>query len=143
MTANTLDSYVCDLLNNVVVPEPNLIDQQAALAEAARIKEEILEKDRERKRKFRELNPHFNRWEMMKRRCLDPRHKSYIHYGGRGIMIYSPWITDFSLFNDWLNSALGPCPEGHTLDRIDNDRGYEPGNLRWATQEEQLKNRGY
>lgn len=101
------------------------------------------EYDRERKRAFRAAHPHYNRWEMMKRRCLNPKHHAYGIYGARGIKIYSPWIHDFSLFNDWLNSALGPCPEGHSLDRIDNNGNYEPGNLRWADQKTQNENRGY
>ncbi len=103
---------------------------------------EQLEKDRERKQEFRRANPHYNRWEMMKRRCLNPRHKSYWDYGGRGIKIYSPWIRDFLLFSDWLDSALGPKPsDAHTLDRINNEEGYFPGNLRWATPQQQLENR--
>lgn len=101
------------------------------------------EYDRERKRKFRTDHPHYNRWEMMKRRCLDKRHHAYYIYGGRGITIYSPWIKDFSMFNDWLENNLGPCPEGHSLDRIDNDGNYEPGNLRWADSAMQNANRSY
>lgn len=105
--------------------------------------EAIREYDRERKRKFRAEHPHYNRWEMMKRRCLNPKHHAYYLYGGRGIKIYSPWIHDFSKFNDWLNTALGEPPDGHTLDRIDNDGNYEPGNLRWADSKTQNANRGY
>jgi hypothetical protein len=74
------------------------------------------------------------------RRCNEPQSKDYPHYGGRGIKLYEPW-QDMRVFIAWIEDNLGPRPEGLTLDRIDTDGDYEPGNLRWASRSEQSKNR--
>jgi hypothetical protein len=50
------------------------------------------------------------------------------------------WINDFAAFRDYINEHLGPRPKGHSIDRIENDEGYFPGNLRWATQSQQVHN---
>lgn len=72
-------------------------------------------------------------------RCLNPNHQSYIHYGGRGIAIWN----SFRCFRRWLEyieETLGPRPDKHTLDRIDNDGHYAPGNLKWSNRKEQRRN---
>lgn len=78
-------------------------------------------------------------WQSMKQRCSNPRHKSYHSYGGRGISVCDAWLDDFLRFRSW---ALA---NGHqkdlTLDRIDNDGNYEPGNCRWVTWAGQATNR--
>ena len=76
----------------------------------------------------------------MMARCYDPADTGYGRYGARGIRVHESWhpVEDFC---DWIAANLGPCPEGHSLDRIDNNRGYEPGNVRWATHSQQLANR--
>ncbi|HEY4451018.1 MAG TPA: hypothetical protein VGN13_05440 [Solirubrobacteraceae bacterium] len=68
---------------------------------------------------------------------MNPNATGYANYGGRGIRICSRW-DDFALFA--VDVGEKPSPE-HTLDRIDNDGGYEPGNVRWATPAEQQRNR--
>lgn len=73
----------------------------------------------------------------MKQRCLNVKHKSYAIYGGRGIKICDRWLESFE---DFL-ADMGERPEGMTLDRIDVDGDYTPGNCRWATSETQSNNR--
>ena len=81
-----------------------------------------------------------NRWKTMLRRCEDPRFHPYRNYGGRGIKVCERW-HDFELYSADIADLLGPRPAGMTLDRIDNDGDYEPGNVRWATWSQQAHNR--
>ena len=76
-------------------------------------------------------------WRAMKRRCFNPSDKSYHRYGGRGITICDEWLSR-AVFMDWAISA-GIAP-GLSIDRIDNDGNYEPGNCRWVTQAVQREN---
>jgi hypothetical protein len=77
----------------------------------------------------------------IKQRCLNPNNPNYRHYGGRGIALHAEWVNSYDSFRAWILANLGERPDGCSLDRIDNDGNYEPGNLRWATQSEQTKNR--
>lgn len=63
----------------------------------------------------------------------------YPSYGGRGITVCAEWQTPAN-FYAYLDE-LGPCPPNYSLDRIDNNGNYEPGNIRWASQSEQNSNR--
>jgi hypothetical protein len=74
----------------------------------------------------------------MKARCGNPKDKAYYNYGGRGIRVCDAWLHDFSAFIGHIGSR--PDPQ-HTLDRVDNSKGYEPGNVVWATRKEQQRNR--
>lgn len=76
-------------------------------------------------------------WLGAKQRCDYPRHNRYARYGGRGIRICDRWRNDFAAFL----SDMGPCPPGHSLDRIDLDGHYEPGNCRWASRLQQANNK--
>lgn len=76
-------------------------------------------------------------WRGMKQRCLNPRNKRYADYGGRGVTICDAWI-DFAGFQRDMGEPPG---DDWTLDRIDNDLGYQPGNCRWATRSEQQRNK--
>lgn len=77
-------------------------------------------------------------WAAMRQRCGNPNNPAYKYYGGRGIEVWEEW-TDYSIFKEW--AMENGYQEGLMLDRIDNDKGYQPDNCRWATQEEQSNNR--
>jgi hypothetical protein len=73
-------------------------------------------------------------------RCLTPTNKDYADYGGRGIAVCAEWRGPDG-FSAFLNH-IGPKPtSSHTLDRVDNSRGYEPGNVRWVDRIAQANNR--
>lgn len=79
-----------------------------------------------------------SRWHGVVQRCTNPNHVSFGRYGGRGIGICPRWRESFSAFLE----DMGPAPSAdHSLDRIDNSKGYEPGNVRWATWTEQNRNK--
>jgi len=79
-------------------------------------------------------------------RCHNPNRKDYIRYGGRGICVHPSWrvkgkgCPGFNSFLGYILSELGPKPDGKTLDRVNNDGNYEPGNLKWSTLGEQAAN---
>lgn len=76
-------------------------------------------------------------WQSMKRRCL-PGHAYHARYHDRGIRVCNKWTHSFAAFLE----DVGPKPsKAHSLDRVNNDAGYEPGNVRWATRTEQTHNR--
>ena len=73
-------------------------------------------------------------------RCTKQHHPQYADYGGRGISVYPDWIKNKGFFYLYLGPR--PSPD-HSLDRYpDNDGNYEPGNVRWATRSQQMRNRG-
>ena len=95
-------------------------------------------------------HPLYSTWKSVKTRCNNPNFFAYHRYGGRGIKLYPQWAkscagrssgSGFKAFAAWIDENLGPRPEKATLDRIDNDGHYEPGNLRWGTKGQQAQNR--
>ena len=86
-------------------------------------------------------NAHYVRWANIKQRTSNSRNPKHKDYGGRGIKMYPAWFNNFIFFKEWLDDNLGPCPEGFSLDRIDNDGHYEPNNIRWASAKQQINNR--
>lgn len=84
------------------------------------------------------LTPEYRVWSGMIDRCERPSFSQFADYGGRGIRVCEEWRHDFAAFL----AHIGPRPSSqHSIDRIDNARGYEPGNVRWATKTEQNRNK--
>lgn len=81
-------------------------------------------------------SPTYNSWRAMLQRCENPEHSKFKHYGGRGIKVCARW-HDFEKFK----ADMGERPEGTTIDRRNNEKGYTKANCRWATAAEQRANR--
>jgi len=79
-------------------------------------------------------------WRNMRYRCGNPNHHAWKNYGARGITVCDEWNTNDGGFEAFF-AHIGPKPCGHTLDRIDNARSYEHGNVRWVQWTAQIRNR--
>lgn len=74
-------------------------------------------------------------WAHVIQRCTNPKTENYDDYGGRGITVCRRWLK----FNNFLKD-MGESPEGYSIDRIDNNKGYKKSNCRWATRKQQTRN---
>lgn len=83
-------------------------------------------------------SPLYTRWLNMRQRTSNPNRADYARYGGRGVTVCAEWRESFEAFAHDMGPGFSP---DLTLERVDNTRGYEPGNCRWATHVEQNRNR--
>lgn len=88
--------------------------------------------------KVNERAPEYTAWLSMRSRCQNPKNISYPNYGGRGIKVCPEWDVSYECF---LEDVGRRSSAQHSLDRLDFDGDYEPGNVRWATSREQSNNR--
>ncbi len=84
---------------------------------------------------------YYTLWLGIKRRCNNPNVRSYKYYGGRGIGIDPAWGKSYKKFEAYIEQNLGERPEGYSIDRIDPNSNYEPGNIRWASTKTQARNK--
>jgi len=82
----------------------------------------------------------YRTWCNVKGRCFNSKRPDFYLYGGRGITMFAAWINDFQAFYDYVSTLEQFGEIGYSLDRIDDDGNYEPGNLKWSTQAEQNRN---
>ncbi len=82
--------------------------------------------------------PEYRCWSDMKDRCFNKNNPYFKDYGGRGISIFSGWRDSFEMFYKYIGKR--PSDE-HSLERIDNEKSYQPSNVKWATRSEQVTNR--
>lgn len=83
-------------------------------------------------------------WTRIKQRCYDKSHDRYKDYGGRGIEVHRDWKNSFENFKNHV-SNLPNCPSksktGYSIDRLNNNKNYEPGNMKWSVPKTQMRNR--
>jgi hypothetical protein len=112
-------------------------EQDKARQQAKPVEQRRAETAKQKQRTLDIYGPEYGCWQAMRQRTGNPNNPSWEYYGGRGITMCEQW-NDYEVFK----ADVGPRPSPkHTLDRIDPDGNYEPGNVRWATPWQQMNNR--
>ena len=88
---------------------------------------------------LKDVPSEYNSWIHMNDRCYNKKNKAYARYGGRGIQVCPQWRKDIKNGFQQFLSDMGLKPKGFQIDRIDNDKNYEPSNCQWLSQEDNLK----
>ena len=83
----------------------------------------------------------YTTWCGIKGRCFNKNRSRYNDWGGRGITMNEQWKNSYPEFKEYVIKNLGERPKGYSIDRINNDGNYEPGNIRWSMPHEQQNNR--
>ena len=83
----------------------------------------------------------YHKWLDMKQRCFNPKNHRFDDWGGRGITVCDEWKNSFEAFYDYVSKLPHFGETGYSLDRINNDGNYEPGNVKWSTTKEQNNNK--
>jgi hypothetical protein len=119
---------------NITIPQSYVLRKDNPRTDCGCVGEEAKSLQAKNKREY-------SIWYMMNRRCTDETHVAYKNYGGRGISVAQQWRLQSPNAFDLFFGFMGNAPtRKHTLDRIDVDGNYEPGNVRWATPKEQAMN---
>lgn len=86
----------------------------------------------------RVITPEYRAWQAMLNRCRNPKQSTWRYYGGRGITVCEEWANSFAAFFAYVGPKPSPL---HSIERNDTNSNYEPGNVRWATRDEQNRNK--
>ena len=130
--------YKCGFCGNEFKAQVRYINSGAIIS-CGCLKEKISKEGTNRKHSLTNTRI-YGVWDNIKRRTLNPKHKHYNDYGGRGITICDEWKNDFMSFYIWAISNGYEENKGLSIDRIDNDVGYSPENCRWTTKTIQARN---